>query len=133
MSCLIAGVTLISGCATVLDGTTQNVRFQAVNSRTNQVIPGAMCMISDGSGQQHRIANPGSVVLTKGAGALNVSCKKNGFYGKEQGVGQNFSKLSLINILFWPGFIVDAATGAIQHYPENVTIYMDQANSGRRG
>ncbi|AIL65251.1 hypothetical protein NOVO_04345 [Rickettsiales bacterium Ac37b] len=31
----------------------------------------------------------------------------------------------LVNVLFWPGFIVDAATGAVHKAPSHITVFME--------
>lgn len=118
-----------AGCATVLTGTTQDVNVQAINSKTHQVIPGARCTVTDGAGQAFPVGgNPGRVILTKGKGALNVKCAKSGYKQGRIGVGQSFNAFSVVNVLFWPGLLVDAATGAIQKYPSHITVLMDPSH-----
>lgn len=132
---LLASVAAISlataGCATVFTGTTQEVHVQAINSKTQHVIPGARCTVTDGAGQAFPVAgNPGTVVLTKGKGALNVKCVRSGYKQGRIGVGQSFNAFSVVNVLFWPGLLVDAATGAIQKYPSYITVLMNPAHRG---
>ncbi len=124
-------VALISlaGCATVFTGTTQSVHIQAVESMSHNVIPGARCTVIDGQGAEISVdGNPGSVILTKGKGALNVRCVKPGYVQKQVGVGQSFNAWTIVNVLFWPGILVDAATGAIQKYPSHITVLMGPAH-----
>jgi hypothetical protein len=40
------------------------------------------------------------------------------------GVGDSFNSVTLINILFWPGFIVDGVSGATHEYPSHISVYM---------
>lgn len=117
---------LLTGCATIFTGTTQNINVQALNTNNNSIIPGATCVITDGKGRTYPISsNPGSTVISKGQGALSVRCMKAGYRQKEIGVGQDFNAWTIVNVLFWPGFIVDAATGAIQKYPSYITVLME--------
>lgn len=122
----LSSILLLSGCATIFSGSTQNIRVQALDSRDNQLIPGAVCTITDGKGRTYPIStNPGSALVSKGQGALSVHCLKKGFRQTQIGVGQNISGWTVANVLFWPGFIVDAASGAIQKYPDAITVMME--------
>lgn len=125
----IASIALIlatASCATVMSGKTQPIHVQAVNSETNHVIPDAKCTITDGSGHIFSIAaNSHTVVLNRSNGALSVRCVRSGYKQSQVGVGQSFNAWSAVNVLFWPGLLVDAATGAIQKYPSYITVLMD--------
>lgn len=126
---LPAAVITLSGCATVFSGTTQTVHVQAVDSISHNLIAGARCTVIDGQGAELAVdSNPGNVVLTKGKGALNVRCAKPGYVQKQVGVGQSFNAWTIVNVLFWPGILVDAATGAIQKYPSHITVLMEPAH-----
>lgn len=119
----------IAGCATVFTGTTQRVHVQAVDSQSHNLVAGARCTVIDGQGAEIPVDhNPGSVVLTKGKGALNVRCAKPGYVQKQVGIGQSFNAWTIVNVLFWPGILVDAATGAIQKYPSHITVLMESAH-----
>lgn len=125
-------VVMLAGCATVFTGTTQRIDVQAIDTVNHQVIPGASCTVTDGQGAELAVAgNPGSVVVTKGKGALNVRCHRQGYVQKQVGVGQSFNGWTIVNVLFWPGVLVDAATGAIQKYPSHITVLMEPVR-GRR-
>jgi hypothetical protein len=122
----------LAGCATVFSGTTQRIDVQAVNIVNHQPILGARCTVIDGQGAELLVgSNPGSVVVTKGKGALNVRCVRPGYVQKQVGVGQSFNAWTIVNVLFWPGLLVDAATGAIVNYPSHITVLMEPAQ-GRR-
>jgi hypothetical protein len=124
LSCLLP---LFNGCATIVTGTTQPIHLQAIDSRTHQVIPGAICTITDSSGRAYLVnSNPGTVIVTKGQGALIARCERPGYRQKEVGVGQSFNAWTIANvILFWPGVFVDAMSGAMQKYPSHVTVLME--------
>lgn len=124
-----AAALSLTGCATMFSGTTQSIHVQAVDSRTTQVIPGARCSISDDKGHTYNLdSNPDSVVVSKGKGALNVKCVKPGYYQKQIGVGQSFNAWTIVNVLFWPGIIVDALSGATQKYPSHITVMMEKSS-----
>ena len=52
-----------------------------------------------------------------------ITASKKGCSDNSIQTEQSFNKISLINLLFWPGFIVDAATGAINKAdPKEYTV-----------
>lgn len=123
---VMLGITILcaAGCATVMSGTTQRVTIKAVDQKNHAVVD-AHCVITDGDGREYPVAsNPGTAVLTKGKGALSVRCEKKGWEQSVVGSGQSFNAWTLANVVFWPGAIVDAATGAIQKYPSQLTVVM---------
>ena len=127
MAGAVVAATVLSGCATIISGTTQTINVQAIDSKTNQIIPGATCSITDDKGRIYVISsNPGSVIVTKGQGSLNLKCEKAGYRQTQVGVGENFNAWTVANVLFWPGALVDAATGAIQKYPSHLTAIMER-------
>lgn len=117
----------LAGCATIVSGTTQAIHIQAIDSTTHELIPGAMCTLSDSKGRTYFFnSNPGSVIVTKGQGALTARCRRLGYVQKEVGIGENFNAWTVANvILFWPGVFVDAMSGAIQKYPSHITVLME--------
>lgn len=123
---LTSSLLLLAGCATVISGTTQTLHIQAIDSRTHEIIPGAMCTLTDSKGRVYTVdTNPGTVVVTKGQGALTASCSKYGYVQKEVGIGESFNAWTVANvILFWPGIFVDALSGAIEKYPSHITVLM---------
>ena len=128
---VILFAVLLSGCATMLSGTTQNIEIEAVNDSTHEVIADASCTVQDGKGRTYTVdSNPGTILVTKGQGALSVDCKKAGFKKKHVAVGESFNAMTVANVIFWPGAIVDAATGAIQKYPSKITVVMEPIKHG---
>src|SRR5258708_2131619 len=124
-SVLISASLILPGCATVMSGTTQNISVQAINKQDNQLIPGTVCTIADGKGRVYAVnSNPGTVMVTKGQGKLDVQCHKPGYHQTQVGIGQNFNAWTVADVMFWPGALVDAATGAIQKYPSHITVLM---------
>ncbi len=125
---IVAATLSIGGCATVFTGSSQSINVQAIDARTQELLPGARCVVIDGNGNPlHVPSNPGRVLVDKGKGNLNVKCSLAGYHQSHIGVGQSFNAWSVVNVLFWPGIIVDAATGAIQKYPSHITVLMSPA------
>jgi hypothetical protein len=132
LSILLLPFFLVAGCATIISGTTQPIHLQAIDARTHEIIPGAMCTLCDSKGRMYEYnTNPGVVIVTKGQGALTAHCIVPGYRQKEVGIGSSFNAWTIANvILFWPGIFVDALSGAIQNYPSHITVLMEP--NGRR-
>ena len=95
-------VSMIGGCATILSGTSQNITISSEP-------PGAHVKIGLQSGK-----TPVTLQVPKGKDypvEVTYESKK-----KVLGLTRTFDAIGLINILFWPGFIVDAVSGAITKY-----------------
>lgn len=122
----IISTLLISGCASIVSGTQQNIFVQAVNQDTNKTIANANCVLTDTKGMQYTINTPGSAYISKGLGIINLDCKSKGFHQAQIGVGPSFDAWTIGNILFWPGVAVDLATGAAEKYPAHITVLMSQ-------
>jgi hypothetical protein len=119
------GVLSLGGCATIMSGTSQTVNVQVINAKNHKLISGAKCTLKDADGIYYPInSNPGSVNLPRVYGGLNVNCTAKGYYQKQVGAGSSFNAWVVADILFWPGAIVDAATGAAQKYPSHITVLM---------
>ena len=108
------------GCATLTKGTTQTV---TVNTDPS----GAICTLSR-DGKQIAVVNPtpGSIPVEKASAALSVICKKSSYQDSAGVLASEFQAMTFGNILFGGliGVVVDAASGAMNKYPEMVTITM---------
>ncbi len=123
---LLAVVSVLSGCATIVSGTSQNVNVQVVDSN-HHLITDAKCNLTDGNGVSYLVSsNPGSVILPRVYGGLNVYCTAPGYYQNQIGLGSSFNAWVVADVLFWPGAIVDAATGAAKKYPSHITVIMSR-------
>jgi len=111
---------LASGCATLTKGTTQTVTV-------NTDPAGAICTLSR-DGKTVAIVNPtpGSIPVEKASGAISVLCKKTTYQDAAGTLASEFQAMTFGNILFGGliGVAVDAASGAMNQYPDMVTITM---------
>lgn len=120
-----AALTLLSGCATIFSGTRQNIEVKVVDLH-NKVLENSTCVIIDGNGAEYPImSNPGSANVKRG-GSLSVRCNKDGYTQKNMAVGDDFNVVTVVNVLFWPGFIVDGLSGAWKKYPSHYLITMEK-------
>ncbi len=115
----------LGGCATVLTGAQSKVNIEVVDSDNNKLLTDLQCSVSDKAGIVYRLPNnPGYIMVPKGQGTLKVECHKAGYVQQNMGIAQKINGVTLVNVVFWPGFLVDIASGKIQKYPAKVTIQM---------
>jgi len=123
----LAASVFLGGCATLFSGTTQKLNVKAVDAATGAPLDLSYCTVVDGSGGSYMVAsNPGTVVLSKSQGSLRIDCKKEGYKQLNTAVGEDFNKLTLVNVLFWPGFIIDGFSGAYKKYPSHYVVTMEK-------
>ncbi|MCP5368069.1 MAG: hypothetical protein H6907_21100 [Hyphomicrobiales bacterium] len=111
----------LSGCSAITTGLEQAVFIDT------PMMTGAVCDLADSRGRKWRLgATPGSVVVRKGDGPMNVVCNKEGYRQAVVTVEEGLVAATFGNILIGGGvgFLIDAASGAAQKYPNNVTVWM---------
>ncbi|MBP9722195.1 MAG: hypothetical protein KBD64_03435 [Gammaproteobacteria bacterium] len=117
---------MLSGCATIFTSD-QNINLKVVDSVTQSDLTNFTCLLTDGSGNQITFkTSPSVIALSKGHNGIIVNCKKVGYHQLNMAVGENFNVVTVVNLLFWPGFIVDAATGAYKKYPSHYIVNMEK-------
>lgn len=131
---MIDGTRLISAqyrslvCASITKGTTQDVTIDTPN------VSGAVCTLTSNAICSKTVTRPAIVKLEKGKDAITVSCRKE-YY--EDGIGlipSNFEGMTAGNILIGGiiGLGVDAATGAMNQYQNQISIHMVKAKSCKK-
>ena len=116
---ILAFALLLVGCATITKGTTQTIAIDTPG------VPGATCTIQTQSGPRG-VTTPGSVNLDKGSSPLPITCIKDCYVMGSSIIPSNTEAMAAGNVIFG-GFIglgVDAATGAMNKYPDIVTVAM---------
>ena len=116
---LLAFCFLLAGCATITKGTTQIVAVDTPG------VQGATCTIQTQSGPQ-LVVTPGNVSLDKGSSALPVQCTKECYLPGSSVIPSGTEAMTAGNVIFGGviGLGVDAATGAMNKYPDIVTVSM---------
>lgn len=126
---IILSLLSLSGCATIFSGTTQTIHVKVTDTSTGDVLEGASCVTQEDNGGTATVdTNTGAIIVKRGQGSLNILCKKTGYRQVNTMVGDSFNAVSLVNILFWPGFLVDFGTGAIKKYPSHYVINMEKTS-----
>jgi hypothetical protein len=100
-----AFVVWLSGCATIFTGSNDNITFKSVPE-------GAKVEINGNSVGRTPVTVPVKRALTP----PQVMLKLDGYDQRSILLQNGFNGISILNIFFWPGFIVDAATGTLMKY-----------------
>lgn len=113
----------LSGCATVVSGTDQNLTVI-----TEKDVEGAHCDLTDKKGGTWHLPNtPGTLTVRKGDGPMTIVCKKDGYKSEVLVVEESFCGATLGNVILGGavGIFIDIASGAAQQYPDKVIIWME--------
>jgi len=108
---------VLSGCATIIDGTTQSV---SVNTTPES---GAQCTLTNSQGTWY-LTTPGSTTVHKTKTDLDVTCTKSGYRPGHVVAASHFTGKTAGNILAGGlvGVGVDAASGANYHYDSPIDV-----------
>jgi hypothetical protein len=110
---------LLVACATITKGTTQVVAVDTPG------VPSATCTITTQSGPQV-VTTPGTVTLKKGSDPLPIACVKDCYVNGQSIIPSGAEAMAAGNVIFGGliGLGVDAASGALNKYPDMVTVAM---------
>lgn len=116
---LSACALMLGSCATITKGTSQVVAFDTPG------VPGATCTIQTQSGPQ-TVTTPGSLTLSKGSSSLPIQCAKQCYVTGSSIIPTSTETMAAGNVIFGGiiGLGVDAASGAMNKYPDIVTVAM---------
>lgn len=117
---ICALTVLLTGCATVVEGTTQSVSIVTDP-------PGASCVVSRLGERIGMVSpTPGSLHLDKSKDNLTVTCTLDGYERTKTTQSPNFKATTFGNIIAGGlvGVAVDAASGADYAYPTEVRLAM---------
>lgn len=121
---------MLQSCGTVFSGTSQTINVKVVDQKTQETVDNAQCIVTGSNGMAQPLnTNPGTVVVSRDSAPLVINCNKKGYRQVNTAVGDSFNAVTLVNVLFWPGFIVDAVTGAYKKLPSHYVVYMEKSAS----
>jgi len=117
----IGAAMLAGGCATIMEGTTQQMVVDMVPDH-------GTCEVSR-QGQKIATSMPGQRVLeiSKSQHDLTFSCSAAGYTPKVDTLSSTLAAATVASFLLLDFGIVDAATGAWMKYPTRVTIVLQKA------
>jgi uncharacterized protein YceK len=104
----IVAALFLNGCASIFSGTRQTVRIETYP-------PGADIEI-DGLTQG---TTPATIQMRKNLNSKTITLTKEGYQTKVFTPTNSFDMLGLLNLFFWPGFIIDAVNGAMMKYDQS--------------
>ncbi|ANK80243.1 MAG: hypothetical protein TEF_05145 [Rhizobiales bacterium NRL2] len=116
----VSALLLSAACATVVEGTTQNVTVATDPA-------GAACELkNDGKLVGAVNPTPGSLLLDRSNDDLDVECLKDGYLPGNLVMSSKFTGTTFGNIILGGGIgiLVDAASGANNRYPESVSLVL---------
>ena len=106
ISIALASILLLTtSCATIFTGTKQTVLVKSNPSGATIEVNGV-----------ERGTTPANIELKKGFNGQIITLSKDGYKKHDFTPSTTFNPVSLVNLLILPGFIIDAATGAMMKY-----------------
>lgn len=119
----LASVAAISGCASIVNGTSQVISVQTVQNGND--IAGAACKLDNGKGTWF-VKTPGTVTVHRAYDDLTIKCEKDGSEPGLATIKSSTKGMAFGNILFGGviGAGVDMSTGAAYDYPPLITVSM---------
>jgi len=116
-----AAAIALSGCATIVEGTTQSV---AVNTTPES---GAQCSLTNSQGTWY-VTTPGNATVHKTKTDLDVTCTKAGFAPGHMVAVSHFGGTTAGNVIAGGlvGIGIDAASGANYHYDSPLSVALGE-------
>jgi hypothetical protein len=117
---MIGVLLLVSGCATLVEGTTQTVAVDTPGAA------GAMCVLNSPRVTTVSVITPGAAVVRKGRDAITVQCTKDCYQPSTGIIASNLDAAIAGNIILGGviGLGIDAASGATHKYDGQISVAM---------
>ena len=124
LAAVLAAGAVVSGCATIIEGTTQSVSVSTVPEQ------GAQCTLKNSEGTWF-LTTPGSTTVHKTKNDMTVDCNKAGFEPGHMVAVSHFGGTTVGNVIAGGaiGLGVDAASGANYHYDSPITVTLGEATA----
>jgi hypothetical protein len=116
----VACVTLLAGCASITQGTTQVISFSIDPSETKCTV-----INKDGATLGTVSGKSNLLQVSKGSGDLIANCSADGYEPKTTRIVSSTQTAGVIGVAIDFG-ITDMLTGAMWKYPDHVSIVMDK-------
>ena len=116
---LVLSAMMLSSCCTLFTPSKQTITFNGENGIKIYDDGVKIAEIKDN--------NSTSVFIKKELSSKYLIAKKEGYRPTPLKLDTKFDAVAVINILFWPGFVVDAATGQMCKWDTtNIDIEMEK-------
>lgn len=121
----ILASSLLTGCASIVSGSSQVVSVEARNQ--GQLVKGASCKLQNAKGTFY-VTSPGTVTVHKSGDDLVVQCDKENIKSGQAHLKSSIKGMAFGNILFGGliGVVIDQSSGAAYDYPSTVTVFMGE-------
>lgn len=121
---IVVLAVMAPGCASVIKGSTQSLNL------TTSPEPGATCVLTSPGGTNQTVETPGTVTVERSKHDIAVTCNKAGFEEAYAVIPSSFEGWTLGNLLIGGviGVGVDAATGAMNDYPNTFNVPMNRSD-----
>ncbi len=121
ITALVAAGIALSGCASVVKGSSQSIAIETPPTT------GANCTLKSKEGSW-QVTSPGVVKVQKSKEDIQAVCSKPGWQDGVATIPSNFEGWTVGNLVLGGiiGVGVDAATGAINHYPNSFQVPMQE-------
>jgi hypothetical protein len=109
----------LSACASITQGTTQSIAI------STPPVTGAQCALNSSQGNWV-VTSPGIATVKKSRSDIEVRCNKEGYQDAAAVIPSDFEGWTVGNVIFGGiiGLGVDAATGAMNEYPNTFQVPM---------
>jgi hypothetical protein len=116
---IAATCVLLGGCASIMKGSSQSVGI------TTPPVTGATCNLTSKEGSW-QVVSPGAVTVSRSKQDMQVRCTKEGYQEAVAVIPSNFEGWTVGNLIFGGivGVGIDAATGAMNEYPNSFQVPM---------
>lgn len=116
----LGATLLLSGCASIVEGTEQKITVQT------PPVEGAQCYLQNDKGKWYLDCTPGTVCVHKSCGDLIVTVQKPGYEKSSVRIQSKTNGMTFGNALFGGiiGAGVDCADGAAFNYPDMISVPM---------
>lgn len=108
----------LGGCATIVEGTTQNILVEMVPDT------GTCVLVRKGETIGASLPGQRLVNVSKSMNDITFQCSAQGYQDKEETLTSSLSAATVASILLLDFGIIDAATGAWKKYPERLTVVL---------
>jgi hypothetical protein len=115
---IVAICAALCGCATITEGTTQNILVEMVPTT-------GTCVLTR-KGEALGASTPDNRIVTvsKSMNDINFDCSAPGYQPKQELLTSATSTATVVSFFTLDFGIVDAATGAWKKYPERLTVVL---------
>eukprot|EP01037_Dinobryon_pediforme_P025306 gene25306-27402_t len=123
MACAVIASAMLTGCASIVNGTGQNLTIEA--KKDGASVAGATCKLINDKGTYY-VTAPGTVTVHKSYSDLQVACEKTDTLPGTASVKSTTEGMAFGNILVGGliGAAIDTSSGAAYDYPTLITILM---------